>query len=68
VASAGSPSKKGFACLDVFLVGKEKRARANAQRESKDSEEDKKEKVDLARFASDLEEGQALGGRFTRSG
>ena len=66
MASAASPSKR--VCLSRFLVGKEKRARANAQTESKDSEEDKKEKVDLARFASDLEEGQALGGRFTRSG
>jgi hypothetical protein len=52
----------------LFFSRKRKTRPSNAQTESKDSEEDKKEKADLARFASDLEEGQAVGGRFTRSG
>ena len=61
--------KKLFARVDHLLVEKGKRAEANAPTESKArDDEEKKEKANRARLASDLEEGQTIGGQITRSG
>ena len=61
--------KKLFAPVDHLLVGKRKRAEANAPTESKAKDgEEKKEKANRTRLASHLEASQTIGGQITRSG